>query len=247
MENIDKIKSRLANLTIFEPNTGCWLWTGKLNKYGYGQITMRENNAQRSRATHRVSYQFYKGEIPTGMQVCHSCDVRSCYNPDHLFLGTAKENSQDKVKKNRQSRGESSNRSKLSVMDIVNIRSMKDQGMNNCHISKLFGVHHTTIRGICNGEIWRHVPKNSTERKKLIVPISGYQDHTNNRDLHPDYHKGFTLIQPNGKEGRTMYWYMIWHSSGHCTISNDQGHKRWIDGGSVICIHFQDDFKGYKN
>ncbi len=74
---------------------GCWLWRGRIQQiWGYGYL------GKGSRA-HRVSYQLFKGVIPKGMHVLHSCDVRHCVNPDHLRIGTHAENMRDKMSKGR--------------------------------------------------------------------------------------------------------------------------------------------------
>lgn len=75
----------------------CWLWVGAVNSRGYGCLTI---NKKRFLA-HRISYIWHKGEIAEGLLVCHSCDVRRCVNPDHLWLGTYTENNEDMWKKGR--------------------------------------------------------------------------------------------------------------------------------------------------
>jgi len=77
--------------------SGCWLWPASTTPNGYGQFGPIGSH----RLAHRFSWEIYKGKIPDGMCVCHHCDVTSCVNPDHLFLGTYSDNMRDMVKKKR--------------------------------------------------------------------------------------------------------------------------------------------------
>ncbi len=147
--------SRVINsIKIFEANIekteGCWIWKGSIKKDGYGKIGYKSS-------AHRRSYEYYKGEIPKGLCVCHSCDIRSCVNPDHLFLGTYKENSQDAVKKGRMTRGSRVENSILTEQMVLDIRKMRLSGKEYSEISKHFGIRKATIAHACKNRGWKHV------------------------------------------------------------------------------------------
>jgi hypothetical protein len=79
---------------------GCWLWHGAIDRWargGYGRFGYMGRNDK----AHRVAWILYKGPIPDGLHVLHTCDVRSCVNPNHLWLGTNDDNILDKAKKHR--------------------------------------------------------------------------------------------------------------------------------------------------
>lgn len=108
----------------------CWLWTASLDKDGYGKFYV---NGKHIRA-HAYSFTLHTGESTTGKMVCHSCDNPTCVRPDHLWLGTSKENNHDAINKGprpawfmvnpeQRARGSHSGTSKLTESQVLEIRA----------------------------------------------------------------------------------------------------------------------------
>ena len=93
-------KCRFEDFISKDVKTDCWEWLGHKVGLGYGRFWLKG----KMQSAHRISYELHKGEIPDGMQVCHSCDNPSCVNSDHLWLGTNSDNQRDCVKKGRDSK-----------------------------------------------------------------------------------------------------------------------------------------------
>ena len=144
---------------IPEPNSGCWLWLGRLDR-GYGLFRMDPKKP--GHGAHRASYQIFKGEIPAGLMVCHHCDVRCCVNPDHLFLGTGFDNMQDAAKKGRMNWppgskrylpfGEKHHKATLTEDQVRYIYSSPKTGRA---LAKEFNVSGNTISRIKNRITWK--------------------------------------------------------------------------------------------
>ncbi|MBK8909035.1 MAG: HNH endonuclease [Rhodospirillales bacterium] len=131
----------------------CWLWLGAKDLDGYGFVKQKDGAQLRA---HRVSYELHHGPIPLNLYVCHTCDNPSCVNPDHLFAGTPKANSDDKARKGRSSRlnGSENPMSKLVAADVRAIRSDRRPKRT---IAARYGVSVSHVRDIQKGRRWSHL------------------------------------------------------------------------------------------
>ncbi len=168
------MKEKLLNKIKIINN--CWEWQGGLNNAGYGKI----RNGKKHLSAHRLSYELFKGQIPEGKLVCHSCDNKKCVNPDHLWLGTQKENIQDakkkgilpkqfgrkhseetlkklKLRKHSDRRGDKHHLKKLTSDDVFKIRELLDQGIKQVEIAKLYDVDSSAISNIKRKRNWSHI------------------------------------------------------------------------------------------
>lgn len=146
------------NKFVIKNKEGCWGWSGCAPKNpGYGQFRY---SMKKIRA-HRASWIIHFGEIPQDMLVLHKCDNRTCSNPEHLFLGTDKDNLLDMIKKGRHpivgQRGEKSKCSKLTNDQVLQIKELFKTENSNKKIANLFNVHPGTIGSIKYGRNWRSI------------------------------------------------------------------------------------------
>jgi len=124
-----------------EKESGCWEWTGDTDGSGYGRFWDGE---QKTRA-HRFSYTMFKGEIPSDMCVCHSCDNRRCVNPNHLWLGSHADNARDRDDKGRWGGGRPPTADRDYVVELIN------SGLSNKEIAGIVGVTVGRVSHIRNG------------------------------------------------------------------------------------------------
>jgi hypothetical protein len=148
-----ELERRLQNY-IPEPNSGCWLWAGRLCGGGYGSLKVDGRRCQ----AHRASWEFHIGPIPAGLLACHKCDNPPCINPSHIFLGTHRDNLRDMVAKGRVCKNNPSHRelyySKVSVDDVRAIRA--DRRFYR-EISAEYGISIRQVCGIKTRSSWAHV------------------------------------------------------------------------------------------
>lgn len=129
------------------PESGCWIWIGTINRFGYGRMKVN----YKGWLAHRFSWEIHFGKIPDGLFVLHKCDIRCCVNPDHLFIGSQLENMRDMQAKGRgvQLIGERHGGAKLSDDEIQEIRESKHK---RSFLSKIYGVDVGHIRNIQIGK-----------------------------------------------------------------------------------------------
>ncbi|WP_170292781.1 HNH endonuclease [Metabacillus idriensis] len=129
----------------------CWLCVShKVDVTGYVRIRRNKKDV----SLHRYIYEQLVGSIPDGMIIMHSCDNRTCFNPDHLSIGTHKENQRDKALRGRSAKGSKNGRAKLTEDQVREIRkdfrTLKD-------IAKDYGVSNAMIGEIKNLKNWKHI------------------------------------------------------------------------------------------
>jgi hypothetical protein len=136
-------------IRVGAPND-CWDWIKGKSPKGYGRYTKAKRNGMPSGA-HQVSWILTYGVIPRGLYVLHTCDNPSCCNPNHLFLGTAKDNAEDKVRKGRQPRGEQIPTHKLTWDQVNDIRL---DGRKPKDISKDYNISVVMVYLILKNKSW---------------------------------------------------------------------------------------------
>ena len=113
------VQQRLDYRTVRDPETGCLLWIGTRTARGYGRLSI----GGKFWLAHRAAWMTRNGPIPAGLFVCHRCDVRTCINPDHLYLGTAKDNAADIwAKRGQEPRVEGPERRPSKAPEIIRLQ-----------------------------------------------------------------------------------------------------------------------------
>lgn len=137
---------------------GCWLWQGARNTNGYAYINF--TGWRQGISIHRMAMHLWKNfDLESELYVCHTCDVRHCFNPRHLWLGTQSENIVDGFIKGRMDRGEHHANAKLKNKDVFAILRAIDKGRTQEHIAKKYGIAGSAITKIKQGKSWHHIWK----------------------------------------------------------------------------------------
>ena len=128
---------------IINDDTGCWEWVRGKDSDGYGRI--RDEN-KLTIGAHRFSYRVFHGQFDNSLLVCHTCDNRKCVNPEHLFLGTINDNTQDMYRKGRSRQGHIS---RFTRDDVITFTHMRELGLTYKQIA--------IETGNSPGSIWKAV------------------------------------------------------------------------------------------
>jgi hypothetical protein len=128
----------------------CWLWKNPSHPFGYGRFKF--NN--KIQLAHRVSYKLYNRDITSSECVLHKCDNPGCVNPDHLFLGSRKDNALDRTMKGRTLRGSQVPTSIFKEQDILDIRS---SSLSINQLAKQYNTGYGTIWTIVKRKTWKHI------------------------------------------------------------------------------------------
>lgn len=150
--SLSEVKDRFLSKVEIDESSGCWNWIGSIHGNGYGRF----NPFRKTMYAHRFSALLKYGIVRSDLDVCHSCDNRRCVNPNHLFIGTRKENMQDAARKGRTTKGKVF-RSKLNQNEVITIREMLKNGCKTKDIADKYSVTTRTINSIRARENWRHI------------------------------------------------------------------------------------------
>lgn len=160
----DQVLARFLSLIIQREPDACWEWSGARSTAGYGQL----RTGGRLGYAHRFSYQHFVGPIPPKMQVCHKCDNPPCVNPNHLFVGTAKDNAADMVRKGRGANGDRTRSrdvlAKLNPANVVDIRRdyvAHSRHANTKTLARKYGVTQAAIWYVIAGRTWTDVTQDA--------------------------------------------------------------------------------------
>jgi hypothetical protein len=153
-EKLLKVKSLFERDVI--KTTDCWKWKKMPLPNGYNRLLVRDKTFF---LAHRVSWMITYGLIPKNTFILHKCDNPGCTNPEHLFLGTPKDNSQDMIKKGRHNpnKGQLHYNVKLKDENVIKIKELISQGISQNKLGKMFNVSPSAIQNIADGKTWKHL------------------------------------------------------------------------------------------
>lgn len=181
----------------------CWVWTACKNYAGYGKLACNGRHL----LAHRASYEMHVSAIPDGLIVCHHCDNPACVRPDHLFVGTHADNSDDKVRKGRQAKGERHGsrthpecvprgdqhpsrthpeclrrgdlhpQAQLTETQVLEIRTQYGMGATQDQLAMRFGISQSAVSLIVLGRRWAHLRESTPVERTHCRRGHAYAEH----------------------------------------------------------------------
>tara|TARA_Y100000310_G_scaffold240365_1_gene244193 strand:+ start:516 stop:974 length:459 start_codon:yes stop_codon:yes gene_type:complete len=146
----DELKQRFRSLDVGDNE--CWEWPWGRNRLGYGGVQF---NKKWHRA-HRVAWILFVGPIPKDMFVCHHCDNPPCVNPNHLWIGSHRDNVDDMLNKGRSNNhhGQNNPNARLTEDDVSEIKHRYDEGEYQYEIARVFGISQQHVSQITRDVRW---------------------------------------------------------------------------------------------
>lgn len=160
IKDLNKTKTKFFKR--INKSDSCWFWVGAIDtspSNHYGLFSIKEGCRVRA---HRFSYLIHKGNIPDGQVVRHTCDVQHCVNPDHLILGSQRENVLDAKERGRLLTGSSNSskkkNNKLTKELVLEIR-LRYSAEKKSHqkLADEYGVTRSVMSHVLRGDIWSWV------------------------------------------------------------------------------------------
>ena len=159
-------RKHLVESNSTELESGCWQWTGALDKRGYGTKRIGSRDDNKNWFAHRLSYQEFVKPLTEGLQVNHTCDNPACVNPEHLYEGTQQQNMQDKKDRGRtlgrpvpNMQGVKHHGARLTEEEVMYLRSKRQEGSNITEIwrNEFSHLACSTIQMAAKGSNYRYV------------------------------------------------------------------------------------------
>lgn len=165
-QDVERFESKFSKGEV------CWEWHAYTATNGYGRFDIGSKKRS-SIAAHRFSYLVYNGEIGDDKLVCHSCDNRLCVNPDHLWLGSYKENTQDMMRKGRNKyldrSGTHRKRPHLTKDEVIEIRRLRQDGVIREEVANKFNISKAHVDSIVRRDVWKEIIEDKDYHLQSII------------------------------------------------------------------------------
>jgi hypothetical protein len=150
------LAERVTYFRLTADPSACWIWPGTKNQKsgGYGTVWDYSQRPRRKVYAHRAVWELIHGPVPDGLFCCHVCDVPSCFNPNHIFLGTKAENNVDMRHKHRHSYGAHHYAARLTEGQV---RAILSSSRSAYAEAKRYGVATATIQDVRLRRTWKHI------------------------------------------------------------------------------------------